>query len=224
MGLSMNKIIEKIPSWVFSFSVFGLFILISVSIYFERPFTIAGWDFGARTTVPMPKVLDKSKNTLPLGIIIPFYGDPKKLEGTGWVVCDGRNLTKESIIDIDADPILGGKQLPDLRGRFIQGLSSGENLFMASNSLHTGGNDQLNLQHSHKWVVYNQKNWKSYNATGNQINIGGWNDGIGNDGKGHYPLYLKTSSSMNLHTEKSGQVQIDNRPSFIKLHYIIKIF
>lgn len=226
----MEKIIDKIPVWVLSLSVFGLFILIAVSIYLGRPFTIAGLDFGAIENSPKLTVspsVDSSTpvlNNLPVGSIVAFYGKPESLSDTGWVLCDGGNLPKDSAIDFDADPVQGGKQLPDLRGRFIQGLSISENLFTHNNGLHSGGNDSVDLSHTHSWVSFRNKGWFSYNSNGHSARLDGWKNGIGNEGEGTYPLSRSSTSNADFYTAKAGPQSADNRPSYIKLHYIIRLY
>ena len=55
----MEKIIEKVPSWIIALSVFGLFILILISIYQEKPFKIAGFEFGAIEVVQATEGVSK---------------------------------------------------------------------------------------------------------------------------------------------------------------------
>jgi hypothetical protein len=53
--------------------------------------------------------------TLPLGTILPFYGDPVALAGTGWVLCDAAN---SATYGVDGQ---GRPRVPDLEARFLMG-------------------------------------------------------------------------------------------------------
>ncbi len=111
----MEKLIEKIPTWLLALSVFGFFVLIAVSIYSGKPFTIAGLEFGA---IEKP---DTQKESLPVGSIIASVLSPSDFShhyGNDWIIADGEEVDTGT----DYYKITGRKRIPDLRGRFLRGM------------------------------------------------------------------------------------------------------
>ena len=72
---------------------------------------------------------------VPVGTILPFYGDPSKLSAN-WKLCDEQEVT-------DSGSPFFKQNLPDLRERFPRGSLNNEDFGK------TGGNDWVN-GHSHK--------------------------------------------------------------------------
>ncbi|MDQ3914768.1 MAG: phage tail protein [Actinomycetota bacterium] len=79
-------------------------------------------------------------DVIPVGAIVAFAGplttvdEGKWLESQGWMLCDGRTLTKKDYIDLflsiegnfgGSGGLSGTFNLPDLRGRFPRGVSLG---------------------------------------------------------------------------------------------------
>ncbi len=120
----MEKILEKVPSWILALSILGLFILISISIYLDKPFKIASWEFGAATVV---QPTDVTNEKIPVGTVIASVLNPTNFShyyGEEWVIADGRELNTRS----GYFKITGKAKVPDLRGRFIRGMDLGANV------------------------------------------------------------------------------------------------
>ena len=116
---ALERIIEKVPAWVLSLSIFGILSLIVISIYLEKPFTIAGLQFGA---IQSDGKKTKSENNIPVGTIVASVLSPKDfLEhyGNNWVVADGSEVGT----DTKYYKITGKRKIPDIRGRFLRGMN-----------------------------------------------------------------------------------------------------
>jgi hypothetical protein len=165
---------------------------------------------------------------LPVGAILPYFGSVENLP-IGWALCDGANTGQETKVP-DADPGPGGKQLPDLRGRFLQGVDAGAPLLGLDNKLQVGGNDAISEdKHAHLWAEYkknkNVKNWFSYDAVNTEQQVSAWVDGISNASKGEI-------RALDTHNDKDAALYTkayihnhggDNRPRYAKIHWIIKV-
>lgn len=57
----MDKLIEKIPSWLIGVSIFGLFALILVSFATDRSFIIGGLEFGFKKSEEKDIMIHKPK-------------------------------------------------------------------------------------------------------------------------------------------------------------------
>ncbi len=233
--------LQRVPTWLFSvafiafvgllgyLAISGVEFKYKDSFKFVAPGTI---QINENTIEELSKRLSSLEAaavsnpiaSFPVGSIIPFYGELSSLTGTGWAICDGRDIPQGSSPLIqDANPTKGGDQLPDLRGRFIQGLDFGDQLFNASSALHIGGSDSLDLSHQHKWARYDDKNWYSFNNSGSEFLVTNWNNGTNSDKKGEYPLNRNNSDALNLYTNSSPLGSVENRPRYMKLHFIIRI-
>lgn len=114
-----EKIMEKVPAWVFSFSILGTLLLILISIYLEKPFKLAGWEFGA--IVVEKQIYVTNENSVPVGTIVASVLSPTdflKYYGSNWVVADGRQVGT----DTKYYELVGKREIPDIRGRFLRGL------------------------------------------------------------------------------------------------------
>ena len=113
-----ERIMEKVPAWVLSLSILGIFLLIGISIYLEKPFAFAGWQFGA---IEVEKPYVANENGVPVGTIVASVLSPTdflKHYGSNWVVADGRHVGT----DTKYYDIIGKREIPDVRGRFLRGL------------------------------------------------------------------------------------------------------
>ena len=153
----MEKIIEKVPSWIIALSVFGLFILILISIYQEKPFKIAGVEFGAtpvvRPAAGISEIIEsiqrnetriESLETVEVAAKKYSHSDVIKAQvPIGTVIASVLSPTNFSHYYGDewivADgrelntsssyfKITGKSKIPDLRGRFIRGMDLGANV------------------------------------------------------------------------------------------------
>lgn len=89
-------------------------------------------------SVPYARYAEFSNNTLPTGMIMPFGGKPDKIPA-GWALCDGRtiNANDSSAKYAALYAVIGNQwggsgaldfRLPDLRGRFLRGVSNVDSL------------------------------------------------------------------------------------------------
>ena len=159
----------------------------------------------------------KSAN-LPIGTIVAFFGLDAAIP-EGWLVCDGQNIPENSPLSIDANAKEGGKQLPDLRGKFVRGTEASLNGIQ----LLTGGEDSITFNHSHVWGEFHARKWYSYNTAGNRFRVDDWENGIDNEGEGNYPLIIRGARDTKLYTKASTPTR-ENRPAYIELRYIIRVF
>ena len=156
--------------------------------------------------------------SLPIGTIVAFFGLDTDIP-EGWIVCAGQPIPDNSLLSIDANAKKPGKQLPDLKGRFVRG----SNESLDGSQLLTGGDDTISFNHSHLWSEFHALEWYSYNAAGSRFRVDDWVDGIDNEGNGNYPLLTRESANAKLYTRAFKQTT-DNRPAYVELRYIIKIF
>ena len=154
----------------------------------------------------------------PVGTIVAFFGRDSDLP-KGWTLCDGRDNPQASLITVDADAEKGGIQLPDLRGRFVRGTEAP----LDGVHLSTGGEDGISFNHSHVWSTFQARKWYSYDGAGNRFRVDDWDNGIGNQNKGNYPLVTSNARNTDLHTDLRDKTW-DNRPAYAELRYIIRIF
>ena len=156
-------------------------------------------------------------DSLPIGAIVAFFGTDSQIPD-GWMVCDGRNVPADSPITADANPEMGGLQLPDLRGRFIRGAERSISVAYLS----YGGRDMISAAHAHLWGRYVNKGWILYDDHGGSHQVIQWGTGFGNEGSGHYSLARTTAASADYHTTQALG-GYDNRPAYTELRYIIKV-
>ena len=138
------------------------------------------------------RIEDKTGFVMPVGIIAPYGGSaPPK----GWLLCDGSTVRRDAYSDLfTAIGTAWGQgdgsttfHLPDLRGQFLRGVSSGTNTDPDANSrtASNGGNSGNNVG------SYQADEFKSHNhpppngSTGywSNTNIGPTNDLLGDNNK-----------------------------------------
>ena len=155
--------------------------------------------------------------SVPIGTVVPYFGKDADIP-SGWVLCDGRENPPGSRIVVDANDERGGIQLPDLGSRFIRGAREPLN----AGRLRVGGNDDIDLEHTHMWAHYTSGDrWYSYNSEDRRVRVDNWNDGLHTEGSGDYPLLVRSNTE--LYTERAGGVA-RNLPSYVELRFIIRIF
>jgi len=219
----MADILNKIPSWVIAFALLVFVALLGFKIY-EGESKINAWGFEINPLSKSP-VLGKITDQLPLGTILPFYGEENDINTNNWILCDGRNYPPNSKLVRDANPSIGGAQVPDLRGKFIQGLYVGETLLNEKKSLRSGGTETISVgKHNHEWGSFSNLAWKSFNYSGDSTNIIKWNNGQSKEGKGFYALAIEGNNQNKFYTDKKEAFQErDIRPPYVKLNYIMRI-
>jgi len=84
--------------------------------------------------------LANSTEVTPIGAVIPWFGDPAELPAN-WRICDG------SVVADPQSP-LDGKNVPDLRSKFVRGEQDLSRNILATET-NTGGSDVMNLEHTH---------------------------------------------------------------------------
>ena len=143
----------------------------------------------------------------PLGTILPFYGDPQTLAGTGWIPCDGQVLPDWAAEEVKKFILSHSPQdrgnrvsfygfLPNLNaGRFLRGVN---NLDPAETIGAIGGRDRLEPagEHTHG---YNDQHLRlgSEDAT---------------------PLYHHQPAGKHDHGDNG-----ENRPPYMNITYIMRI-
>ena len=195
--------------------LFLLFIFGFQVIYRQAPIYYKGIFLPPGTQY----ITDLSNSTnVPIGSIVAYFGDDENIP-SGWALCDGQNVPENSKINMDADSQQGGKQLPDLRSRFIRG----SNLGLNADEVRHGGSDTISLMHAHLWAHFRSNNrWWSHNDRNELVRVDVWNDGLGDDGRGDYPLLV--AQDRRLYTSQWGSGQVSNLPSYVELRYIIRVF
>ena len=159
--------------------------------------------------------IGSTTENFPVGAILPFFGLDKDIP-VGWVVCDGREVPEDSSIDVDANKRKGGKQLPDLRSRFVRGSATE----LRREGIRTGGSDTIDLEHVHLWAQKKRGEWYSFEYN-EWKRVDDWSDGIGDDGEGNRPL--SNDKDLDLYTGKGGSKSANNLPAYVELRYIIKV-
>lgn len=223
----MDKVIEKIPSWLLAFSVFGLFVLIIVSIYLEKPFTIAGIEFGAiEKTIaadeldPFKKLIDNNTKkiqllesqptsaiqaSLPIGTVIASVLSPANFShyyGQDWIIADGREInTRTKYFEMT-----GKSTVPDFRGRFLRGMNVGSTVDPQSNRQVGSTQEDSIINHTHTIASVTSKS----HGPNNQHPHGYQNGGYG----------LPVSSTGNVVGTVSTS---ETRPKNTSVYFYIKI-
>lgn len=157
----------------------------------------------------------------PVGAIMPYYGDPASLEGTGWVLCDGRTVKSSDPRLKDADPKTPGIQVPDLRGRFLKA---------AGNLGERGGASVANIQftHAHRWTMFRGgTNWWSFDAQGREFQVTCWADGHTDTGRNNFSIARDVSQQgrdeLTLYTDiHSRNVTVNTEPPYVCVYFIIR--
>lgn len=155
---------------------------------------------------------------VPIGTIVAYFGRDDDIP-KGWALCDGQNVPDGARINMDADKVQGGKQLPDLRSRFIRG----SHVELNSNEVRYGGSDTRSLLHAHMWAHFKRNNqWFSHNEHNTLVRVDVWNNGLDDKGEGDFPLLV--AQDRELYTSQSGSSEISNLPSYVELRFIIRVF
>lgn len=183
--------------------------------------------------------------TLPVGSIIPFYGDPASLPDSCWMLCDGQSAPENSELTerSDANVTLGGIQVPDLRDRFLKSLKAGKDgaryeAAKEDGEMVAGGRHdtpQYTSKHNHKWATFGPSfDWTLFLEDGKREKVVDWTNGFSSTGsEGIFALAKErgTGSAFNkdttthYHTEHHSLVHpaADNRPSYASVYFIIKV-
>ena len=144
-----------------------------------------------------PEFLSLAASMPPVGTILAFHGRDDEIP-PGWILCNGQILPD-------------GRQIPDLRGRFIRGASEE---IQPTAGAHEGGEPG----HLHQWarVGPNERRWYSYDASGQEVRVDDWDNGVHNDGSGTYPLLVDESTQLFTSHES-------NVPPYTDLRFIYRI-
>ena len=59
---------------------------------------------------------------VPVGTIVPFYGESVDKLPAGWLCCDGKTFDQNKYPELE--PAIGASAVPDLRGYFLRGLDT----------------------------------------------------------------------------------------------------
>ena len=196
--------------------VFVLSITAWQVLYRGAPLICSGAWFPPSAEICRGRIAISAPNASPpIGAILPYFGTDDALPDN-WIICDGRDIPDNNAIVIDANQERGGKQIPDLRSRFVRGAVRE----LANEGITVGGSDSIDLSHSHLWARKIGNHWWSY-KDGDFVRVDDWSDGIGDDGSGNRPL--SNDGSLNLFTDEQGNTNADNRPAYVELRYIIRI-
>ena len=109
--------------------------------------------------------------------------------------------------------------MPDLRRKFIRGAKNP----LDRKQLSVGGEDTIALKHLHQWAEFIGKKWYAFNKNGVRHRVDNWDNGIGDKGEGHYPLFMDNERKLYT-TNQWGNVEVDNRPKYVELRFIINIY
>lgn len=160
---------------------------------------------------------DSMAENFPIGAILPYFGLDEDIPA-GWVVCDGRDVPEDSPIRLDANAEKGGRQLPDLRNRFVRGAAAA----LSEEGVRAGGSDTIDLEHSHLWARKKGGQWFSHRGGSKEWGrVDDWNDGIGDNGEGNRPL--SNDGDLELHTDSQGNQSANNLPAYVELRYIVRV-
>ena len=152
--------------------------------------------------------LHRKANAIPVGGIVPFFGNPAALP-PNWRICDG------SVLDDPESPLVvwwrsreseGAFQVPDLRGRFVMGVPPNEEIG------DVGGRKSVpRHRHSSGRFVAETADHTTYRRP-KTAPLGG------NVVSGH-----THQNRLDVSGWSGWEDEGDNRPPFVSLHYIIKI-
>ncbi len=194
----------------------GLLIIVAYQTFVRQLPLVESKDIVILPTSKSDSIKVAQSSQVPVGTIVAYFGKDEDIP-SGWVLCDGRTISDDGPIKIDADSIEGGFQVPDLRNRFIRG----SNQALAESHVKKGGNDTISLQHAHLWADFKNKEWHSYNKENHYGEIDDWRHGIDDEGAGEFPLMVKNNTE--LYTERYS-VNVSNLPKYVELRFIIRIF
>jgi len=138
----------------------------------------------------------RSSGDVPIGTVIDWWRPDANVDvPDGYAICDG------SVIVEPRSP-LDGETTPDLRGKFVRGVSDPTEIGTA------GGSDNLpqytvdppaqnftwstetSGQHTHAWSMFSDaENWWTWQSDGSTTTqLINWDNGLDGDGTGTYPL------------------------------------
>jgi hypothetical protein len=161
---------------------------------------------------------------VPIGVITPFYGDPATLPDN-WKVCDGSMVN-------DMESPFNGMLLPDLRERFIRGEAESSRNVLGD--LEEGGSDS----HAHDISLGDagiHKHYASVTVSGTTGSTGAgcpvcWCGDIfancwASGGHSHTFSATKSFSTSDAgnHTHTATLGEKSHLPSYVAIHYIIRI-
>ena len=207
-----KDLLESVPRWMLRAAAVGAVLLVAIQMWRGEALVCANGAVFAKDCAAVPE-----PTNVPIGTILPYFGRDVDIPH-GWVLCDGRENPRESLISLDANEEREGIQLPDLSSRFIRGASEPLN----PNHLRVGGSDEIDLSHTHLWARTNDNlRWLSYNLSGDEYRVDDWGDGHSTDGTGGWPLHVRANTR--LYTQQVGE-EVSNLPSYVELRHIIRIF
>jgi hypothetical protein len=172
-------------------------------------------------TSPSPVAVAAGGSTnIPVGAVIDWWRpDATWLVPSGFAICDGRTVS-------DPQSPLNGKTLPNLTNLFVMGVTNVNNIGMtgggsphyhtvdinhdhgAVNSSAAGafaGNTELVEDHNHAWIYeQNTGDFISWKADGSADVMVIWDNGIGNDGSGFYPIGTQGNDLLVWYTDRTG--------------------
>lgn len=174
--------------------------------------------------VPAEVILAALSAVVPVGSVLPFYGDPSSLPSQ-WMLCDGRVVG-------DPDSPLFGSAVPDLRQVFLRGAGAESPLGSQ------GGRDfrpPHKHQHPHEHAFTTDDSFlngdRFYNVfiecCGGNYVMGG-NDSSdlkhAHSGATLGPKESATSSvSTSMDYPSETDPALDNRPRFVSVNYIMRV-
>jgi hypothetical protein len=163
-------------------------------------------------------VADRAAGEVPVGGIVPYYGDPAQLPSS-WRLCDGTAIT-------DADSPLNGQRSPDLRGMFVRGVD-------VQTALGAADGQDRTPDHSHSFYA----SGRVWIDTRSMNGWTGWK--VPQAASAFRPNTYSLSVEDNVDQQQqethghTGEANVsgttilggghDNRPRFTSLHYIIRI-
>mgnify|MGYP001566523331 FL=1 len=80
----------------------------------------------ARANLQVPSITDVQYNSVPIGMILPYWGS---VAPAGYLPCSGQTITSTTFPDLVT--FLGGTgtaTVPDLRGEFLRGWDNGREI------------------------------------------------------------------------------------------------
>lgn len=190
-----------------------LFVLIFQLVYRKAPLYCPGIILPVSND-DCPKPIPPTD--VPIGTIVAFFGRDRDIP-KGWVLCNGQDIPKGSPINIDANKEELGNQVPDLTHKFIRGSQHS----LDPKYVENGGTDTISLKHTHLWAHFKSNHWFSYDGSDTFTRVDNWSNGIGNAGKGNFPLLVR--SNTRLFTQEEGSERVSTLPSFVELRFIIKV-
>ncbi len=194
---------------------------------------------GCQVLTPTPYA-QRSAGDVPIGTVIDWWRADDSVEiPAGYKICDGTQVN-------DPRSPLDGKNVPNLKDKFVRGVTDPANIGQSGGSDdldlpdYTGSGTTSEYSHRHKWVNYwsSTKKWTSYSETGTTVTIVDWESGIDNSGTGQYPLSRSSSSdnktyytnrdthshTVTIHSSPDQSGTGKNVPEYVGLLKLIRIY